>query len=174
LFEEDALHFHQSYKNVCDTFDPSFYSDFKKNCDDYFVNKHRDNERRGIGGIFYDYQRVTKEKSIEFWLDFGAASGDNFLASYIPIVEKRKNTTYDSSHKYEFNLIHDRGTLFGLKSGGRTESILMSLPPAARFEYNFYPEKGSEEERLLNVCLNPVEWITDINEQSWANSANTC
>ncbi|MEO5984107.1 MAG: oxygen-dependent coproporphyrinogen oxidase [Ferruginibacter sp.] len=184
LFNEDAVHFHQSYKNVCDKFDPSFYFIFKKNCDNYFVNKHRDNERRGIGGIFYDYQRITNEKNINFWLDFGAACGTNFLSSYIPIVEKRKNTRYDASQKHwqeirrgryvEFNLIHDRGTLFGLKSGGRIESILMSLPPVAKFEYNYYPEIGSEEERLLKVCMHPVDWLTDINEQTWATHANTC
>ncbi len=169
LFGEDARHFHQTYKNVCDEFDPNFYSSFKKNCDDYFVNTHRNNERRGIGGIFYDYQRPTENKDINFWMNFGKACGDAFIPSYIPIVKKRKNTPFSIYHKHwqeirggrytEFNLVHDRGTLFGLKTYGRTESILMSLPPTVRFEYNYQPLPGSEEDRLLQVCLHPEEWV---------------
>jgi len=170
LFEEDAKHFHQTYKNVCDEFDPSFYPTFKKECDDYFVNKHRNNERRGIGGIFYDHQREDKDHSLDLWMNFGKACGNAFIAAYLPIVEKRKNTSYSERNKHwqeirrgryvEFNLIHDRGTLFGLKTNGRTESILMSLPPTVRFEYNYGPEKNSEEEKLLDVCLNPKEWVS--------------
>lgn len=169
LFEEDAKHFHQTYKNLCDEFDPLFYPEFKKNCDNYFVNQHRNNERRGIGGIFYDYQRPSEKKDINFWMNFGKACGNAFIPSYIPIVEKRKNTNYNAQQKHwqeirrgrytEFNLVHDRGTLFGLKTNGRTESILMSLPPTVRFEYNYKPEKGSDEDRLLQVCLKPAEWI---------------
>jgi coproporphyrinogen III oxidase len=169
LFEEDAKHFHQTYKNVCDEFDLSFYPIFKKNCDDYFVNTHRNNERRGIGGIFYDYQKPSENKNVNFWMNFSKACGDAFLPAYLPIVEKRKICSFTDKNKYwqeirrgryvEFNLIHDRGTLFGLKTNGRTESILMSLPPTVRFEYNYQPEKGSEEDQLLQVCLQPREWV---------------
>lgn len=170
LVEGDAIHFHQTYKNVCDQFDTSFYPDFKKTCDAYFVNSHRNNERRGIGGIFYDYKRPTEDKNIEFWFSFAKACGYAFINAYIPIVERRKNLPYSLENKYwqeirrgrytEFNLVHDRGTIFGLKTNGRTESILMSLPPTVRFEYNHQPVPGSEEDRLLQACLHPVEWIT--------------
>ncbi len=169
LFEEDASHFHQTYKNVCDGFDENFYADFKKTCDEYFRNTHRNNEMRGIGGIFYDHKKPTEKRDLNFWFNLGKACGDAFINAYIPIVERRKNTTYTTANKYwqeirrgryvEFNLVHDRGTLFGLKTNGRTESILMSLPPTVRFEYDYQPEKNSEEERLLQVCLKPVDWI---------------
>ena len=156
LFEEDAKHFHQTYKNVCDEFDLDFYSTFKRNCDDYFVNTHRNNERRGIGGIFYDYQRPGEKHDVNFWVDFGKACGNAFVPSYLPIVEKRK---IRRGRYTEFNLIHDRGTLFGLKTNGRTESILMSLPPTVRFEYNYQPQRGSDEEKLQQVCLQPIDWV---------------
>jgi coproporphyrinogen III oxidase len=169
LFEEDARHFHRVYKDVCDAFDPAFYPEMKKTCDNYFVNFHRDNERRGIGGIFYDHKRPDETKDAEFWMNFGKACGDAFIQAYLPPVEKRKNTAFSEEQKYwqeirrgryvEFNLVHDRGTLFGLKTNGRTESILMSLPPTARFEYNYQPMQGSEEEKLLEVCLHPKEWL---------------
>jgi coproporphyrinogen III oxidase len=169
LFEEDARHFHGTYKNVCDQFDPLLYPGFKTECDNYFVNRHRDNERRGIGGIFYDYQRASLEKDVAFWFNFGKACGNAFTDAYIPIVEKRKAMSFTEQHKHwqeirrgryvEFNLVHDRGTLFGLKTNGRTESILMSLPPTVRFEYNYQPEPGSEEDKLLQACLHPVNWI---------------
>lgn len=169
LFEEDAKHFHQTYKNVCDEFDPSFYPIFKKDCDDYFVNSHRNNERRGIGGIFYDYQRAGENKDVHFWTNFGKACGDAFIPSYLPVVERRKNLPFTAQQKHwqeirrgryvEFNLVHDRGTLFGLKTNGRTESILMSLPPTARFEYNYQPLPGSEEDKLQQVCLHPKDWV---------------
>jgi coproporphyrinogen III oxidase len=169
LFEEDAKHFHQTYKNVCDGFDVNFYPKFKKECDNYFVNAHRNNERRGIGGIFYDYQRADEKHDVNFWVDFGKACGDAFIPSYIPIVEKRKNCSFTAKNRFwqeirrgrytEFNLVHDRGTLFGLKTNGRTESILMSLPPTVRFEYNYQPLPGSEEEKLQQVCLEPKEWV---------------
>src|SRR5215204_2017735 len=169
LFEEDAKHFHQTYKDVCDRFDPSFYPKFKEACDNYFVNSHRNNERRGIGGIFYDYQRPDENNDVHFWMDFGKACGDAFIKAYIPIVEKRKGTLYTVENKHwqeirrgryvEFNLVHDRGTLFGLKTNGRIESILMSLPPTVRFEYNYQPESGSEEDKLLQVCLYPKGWV---------------
>ena len=170
LFEEDAKHFHQTYKNVCDQFDSSYYSIFKKNCDDYFVNWHRNGERRGIGGIFYDYQRPDANKNVDAWMNFGKNCGEAFMEAYLTIVTKRKELLFTKEQKYwqeikrgryvEFNLVHDRGTLFGLKTNGRTESILMSLPPTVRFEYDYTPIAGSEEDKLLKVCLHPVDWIT--------------
>jgi coproporphyrinogen III oxidase len=169
LFEEDAIHFHQTYKNVCDRFDINLYPAFKKECDNYFVNSHRNNERRGIGGIFYDYQRADEKHDFEFWINFGKACGNAFIPSYLPIVKKRKNCKFTAENKFwqeirrgrytEFNLVQDRGTLFGLKTNGRTESILMSLPPTVRFEYNYQPSPGSEEEKLQEVCLRPQEWV---------------
>jgi coproporphyrinogen III oxidase len=169
LFEEDAKHFHQVYKDVCDCFDPSFYAAFKKECDNYFVNTHRNNERRGIGGIFYDHQRPGDNHDVEFWMNFGKACGNAFTNAYIPIVEKRKSINFTKENKHwqeirrgryvEFNLVHDRGTLFGLKTNGRIESILMSLPPTVRFEYNYQPKPGSKEDKLLQVCLYPREWV---------------
>jgi coproporphyrinogen III oxidase len=169
LFEEDAKHFHQTYKNVCDASDPSFYAEFKKECDNYFVNTHRNNERRGIGGIFYDHQRADEKHDVDFWMNFGRSCGEAFIPSYIPVVEKRKGTNYNAEQKHwqeirrgryvEFNLLHDRGTIFGLKTNGRTESILMSLPPTVRFEYDYQPKPGSEEDKLLEACLHPREWI---------------
>lgn len=169
LFEEDARHFHQTYKNACDKFDESFYPAFKKTCDEYFVNWHRNKERRGIGGIFYDYQRPTAERDADWWLAFAQSCGDAFMEAYIPLVEKRKNTNFTPEQKHwqeirrgrytEFNLVHDRGTLFGLKTNGRIESILMSLPPTVRFEYNYQPVPGSEEDNLLQACLHPVDWV---------------
>lgn len=168
LFEEDARYFHQTYKKVCDQFEPTFYPVMKELCDNYFVNTHRGDERRGIGGIFYDHRRADVKHDTAFWMNFSKACGDAFVEAYIPIVEKRKNTAYNESHKYwqeirrgryvEFNLVHDRGTLFGLKTNGRTESILMSLPPTVRFEYNYQPAIGSEEDKLLQACLNPINW----------------
>ncbi|MGN6402687.1 MAG: oxygen-dependent coproporphyrinogen oxidase [Flavisolibacter sp.] len=169
LFEEDAKHFHQTYKNVCNEFDPALYQKFKKWCDDYFVNTHRGSERRGIGGIFYDHQRADEKHNVEFWMNFGKTCGDAFIPAYVPIVEKRKDTPYSEENKHwqeirrgryvEFNLVHDRGTLFGLKTNGRTESILMSLPPTVRFEYNYQPKPNSEEDKLVQVCLRPRDWV---------------
>ena len=169
LFKDDAKHFHQTYKNVCDEFDVSFYPSFKKKCDDYFINTHRNNERRGIGGIFYDYKKPDEKYDVNFWINFGKACGGAFINAYIPIVEKRKNISYTDENKYwheirrgryvEFNLVHDRGTLFGLKTNGRTESILMSLPPTVRFNYNYHPLKGTPEADLVEICLHPTHWV---------------
>lgn len=169
LFEDDARHFHGVYKSVCDNFDPSFYPKFKAACDEYFVNWHRDKERRGIGGIFYDYQRPDEKHDLDFWMNFGKACGDAFIPAYLPLVEKRKELPFEDKHKHwqeirrgrytEFNLVHDRGTLFGLKTNGRIESILMSLPPTVRFEYNYKPTPGSEEDKLLQACLHPGDWV---------------
>ena len=169
LFEEDARHFHLVLKNVCDSFDPAFYPLFKENCDKYFVNHHRNKESRGIGGIFYDYQRADSQHNVTFWMNFANACGHALLEAYIPIVEKRKSMVFSEKQKHwqeirrgryvEFNLVHDRGTLFGLKTNGRIESILMSLPPTVRFEYNYKPEPGSEEERMEQVLLHPRNWV---------------
>ncbi len=169
LFDEDAIHFHSTLKNACDKFDEKLYSLFKHNCDEYFMNTHRNNERRGIGGIFYDHKKPEEDHDADFWFGLAEACGNAFIDAYIPIVEKRKDSPYNEQHKFwqeirrgryvEFNLIHDRGTLFGLKTSGRTESILMSLPPTVRFEYNYQPEKGSEEDKLLQVCLKPKDWV---------------
>ena len=168
LFEEDAKHFHQTYKNVCDELDTSFYPKFKEECDNYFVNWHRNKERRGIGGIFYDYQRANEKQDVDFWMNFGKKCGNAFIDAYIPIADKRKNISYTDENKHwqeirrgryvEFNLVHDRGTLFGLKTNGRIESILMSLPPTVRFEYNYQPKFGTEEYKLQEACLHPGEW----------------
>ena len=169
LYEEDAKHFHQTYKTVCDDFDDKFYLLFKKYCDDYFVNTHRNDERRGIGGIFYDHRKPDEKQDIDFWFSFGKSCGNAFIDAYIPIVEKRKNISFTDENKHwqeirrgryvEFNLVHDRGTLFGLKTNGRTESILMSLPPTVRFEYDYRPKAGSAEDKLLQVCLHPKDWV---------------
>jgi coproporphyrinogen III oxidase len=187
LFEDDAKHFHQAYKDACDEFDQSFYPKFKKECDNYFVNWHRNAERRGIGGIFYDYQRPDEKQDVNFWMNFCQRCGNAFIEAYPPIVKKRKNTIYTEEHKYwqeirrgryvEFNLVHDRGTLFGLKTNGRIESILMSLPPTVRFEYNYQPQPGSEEDKLLQACLYPRDWLNESTEEEkneWAHRSNTC
>ncbi|MDB5253814.1 MAG: coproporphyrinogen oxidase [Flaviaesturariibacter sp.] len=188
LFDEDARHFHGVYKDVCDRFDPAFYPNFKKACDDYFVNTHRSGERRGIGGIFYDYQRATPDKPTEFWMNFGMACGDAFIEAYGPIVARRKEMPYTDENRHwqeirrgrytEFNLVHDRGTLFGLKTGGRIESILMSLPPTVRFEYDHRPSPGSPEDDLLQACLHPRDWLetplSDEERAEWARRSNSC
>lgn len=167
LFEEDARHFHKVCKKACDRHDPSFYLKFKKQCDDYFWNSHRE-EARGIGGLFFDYCRPSEEFGIEGWYNFVTEVGNNFLAAYTPIVEKRKKINYSEANKtwqeirrgryVEFNLVHDKGTLFGLKTNGRTESILISLPPRVQWIYDHHPEKGSEEEKLVNLLVNPKDW----------------
>ncbi len=169
LFDEDARHFHQSLKNALDPFGDELYPLYKQQCDDYFVNQHRNKETRGIGGIFYDHIRAEDEAGLEKLLLFQEANGNAFLGSYLPIVQKRKDTLYTAKEtewqeirrgRYvEFNLLHDRGTIFGLKTNGRTESILMSLPPRARWQYNHQPEPGTAEDILLQVCLHPVNWI---------------
>ncbi len=169
LFEEDAKHFHSSLKKAIDHYGEELYALFKKNCDEYFVNNHRNNEARGIGGVFYDYQRPKDEEDAERLFAFQQANANCFLNAYLPIVIRRKDVPFGEKQKHwqeirrgryvEFNLIHDRGTLFGLKTNGRTESILMSLPPTVRFEYNYQPEPGSEEDKLLQVCLHPIDWI---------------
>jgi coproporphyrinogen III oxidase len=169
LFEEDAVHFHTAQKLSCDKFESSFYPQFKEQCDNYFNNHHRGGERRGIGGIFFDHCRGTEQQPLEFWQAFAEANGHTFLDAYLPIVNKRKAMAFTADHKYwqeirrgryvEFNLLHDRGTLFGIKTNGRTESILMSLPPTVRFDYNYQPKPGSEEEKLVQVLVHPKDWL---------------
>ncbi|CAO2206142.1 unnamed protein product [Urochloa humidicola] len=165
IIEEDIRHFHSVQKNTCDKFDSSFYPRFKKWCDDYFYIKHR-GERRGVGGIFFD---DLNEYDQETLLQFATECADSVLPAYIPIIERRKDIPFTDEHKawqqlrrgryVEFNLIYDRGTTFGLKTGGRIESILVSLPLTARWEYDHKPEVGSEEWKLLDTCINPKEWI---------------
>jgi len=171
LFAEDAQHFHKTLKKTLDPFDISLYPKFKKDCDMYFANHHRNEEMRGIGGIFYDYLRPASEADAENLFAFQEANGNVFLEAYLPIAEKRRNISYGEKEikwqeirrgRYvEFNLIHDRGTLFGLKTNGRTESILMSLPPRARWIYDYQPEPGSLEDELLQVCIHPRNWIVN-------------
>ncbi len=168
IFKEDGKHFHASFKQVMDTFDEGLYPKYKQHCDEYFVNKHRNSEPRGIGGVFYDYLRPKDEAEAENLFHFQEANGAAFLEAYIPIVARRKDMEYGEREKdwqeirrgryVEFNLIHDRGTLFGLKTNGRTESILMSLPPRARWIYNYQPEQGSREEELIEF-LKPTDWV---------------
>ena len=168
LFEEDAQHFHQICKTACDAHNPLFYPKYKERCDSYFYNPHR-GEGRGIGGLFFDYLKKTKEMSLQQWYDFVTEVGDSFLEAYVPIVEKRKDLSYSEAQKdwqeirrgryVEFNLVHDKGTLFGLKTNGRIESILMSLPPRVQWKYDHHPKEGSEEEKLIEVLTQPKDWI---------------
>lgn len=167
LFPDDAKHFHQIHKEVCDCFNPKYYPDFKSECDAYFYNHHRD-EARGIGGLFFDYQRPCESKSVQELFEFAKAAGFAFTDAYIPILKKRKNIEFNEKHRrwqeirrgryVEFNLIHDRGTLFGLKTKGRIESILMSLPPQVRWVYDHHAEPGSPEAKMIEH-LKPIDWI---------------
>jgi coproporphyrinogen III oxidase len=168
LFEEDAKHFHQVCKTACDRHHTAFYANYKKKCDEYFYNSHR-NEARGIGGLFFDYCKATDNFSMEDWYSFVREVGNSFIKAYVPIVEKRKGLNYTKDQRnwqeirrgryVEFNLVHDKGTLFGLKTNGRIESILMSLPPHVQWVYDHHPESGSEEEKLLEALKNPVDWV---------------
>ena len=168
LFEADAKHFHAICKAACDTHDPGFYPKYKARCDEYFYNTHR-NEGRGIGGLFFDHCKVTDSMTMQDWYDFVTEVGDRFLEAYVPIVERRKELPFSEKQKnwqeirrgryVEFNLVHDKGTLFGLKTNGRIESILMSLPPKVQWVYNHTPEAGSEEEKLIAVLQEPRDWV---------------
>lgn len=168
LFDEDAVHFHTVCKNACDKHDSEFYLLYKEKCDKYFWNTHR-NEARGIGGLFFDYLKPTEEMPLEQWYNFVTEVGNSFLESYVPIVEKRKGLSYTKKQRdwqevrrgryVEFNLVHDRGTLFGLKTNGRIESILMSLPPRVQWHYCHEPEVGSQEEKLVERLMHPENWI---------------
>jgi len=165
-FDEDAVHWHTTAKKACLPFGEKVNSQYKKWCDDYFYLEHR-NEQRGIGGLFFD---DLNEGGFDRCFEFIKSVGDHFTEAYLPIVIKRKDTPYGEKERnfqlyrrgryVEFNLIYDRGTLFGLQSGGRTESILMSMPPEVKWSYQLQVEKDSEEGKLYNHYLKPKEWIT--------------
>ena len=164
-FDEDAKHWHQTAKKACEPFGKDVYAEYKKWCDDYFYLKHRD-EQRGIGGLFFD---DLNEPNFELSFAQMQSVGDHFVPAYVPILEKRKDLDFSAEQRdwqlyrrgryVEFNLVFDRGTLFGLQSGGRTESILMSLPPLVKWEYQREITPDSFEEKLMNVYLKPQDWI---------------
>ncbi len=164
---EDCRHWHQTAQAACEPFGSEVYGKYKEWCDDYFFLKHR-NEPRGIGGLFFD---DLSEPDFATAFAFMQSVGDHYLPAYLPIVEKRKDHAYGEREKnfqlyrrgryVEFNLVYDRGTLFGLQSGGRTESILMSLPPVVHWQYNYQPEPGSAEAELYDIYLKPKDWINE-------------
>ena len=163
-FEEDAIHWHQVSKNACEPFGEDVYPKYKKWCDEYFFLKHR-GETRGVGGLFFD---DLNEWGFEKSFAFMQSVGDHYLEAYRPIVARRKNIEYGERERdfqlyrrgryVEYNLVYDRGTLFGLQTGGRTESILMSLPPLVKWRYNWKPEPGSPEAVLYDDYLHPRDW----------------
>lgn len=164
-FEEDCIYWHKTAKDACEPFGDNVYAEYKKWCDEYFYLPHR-NETRGIGGLFFDY---VNHWDFDKCFEFIKSVGNSFIKAYRPIIQKRKNTKFTDNEKnfqllrrgryVEFNLIYDRGTHFGLQSNGRTESILMSLPPTTKWEYDFKPEPGSKEEILYLDYLKPREWV---------------
>ncbi len=164
-FEDDARHWHGIAHQACAPFGQDYYTRFKKWCDEYFFLKHR-GETRGIGGLFFD---DFSDRNFEHSFAFMRSVGDSFLPAYLPIVERRKDMPFGERERdfqlyrrgryVEFNLVYDRGTLFGLQSGGRTESILMSLPPLVRWRYDWHPAAGSPEARLYDDFLKPREWL---------------
>jgi coproporphyrinogen III oxidase len=166
-FLDDVLHWHRTARDVCCQFGDDVYDRYKKWCDEYFFLKHR-NESRGVGGLFFD---DLNEWGFERCFEFTRAAGDQFLSAYLPIVDARKDHPYGERQRefqlyrrgryVEFNLIYDRGTLFGLQSGGRTESILMSLPPRVRWEYDWHPQPDSPEEKLYKKYLVPRDWLAN-------------
>lgn len=166
-FEDDAVHWHRTARQACDPFGEDLYPRFKKWCDEYFFLKHRD-EPRGIGGLFFDdFNELGFEDSFAFMRSIG----DHYTLAYVPIVEKRKNHSYGERERdfqmyrrgryVEFNLVYDRGTLFGLQTGGRTESILMSLPPMVKWRYDWHPQAGTAESELHEIYLKPRDWLGD-------------
>ena len=180
---EDVIHFHRTLKTACDEFGPDFYPRFKKWCDEYFFLKHR-NESRGVGGIFFDYLTgeradepagpgeplMTDERGIEFIFEFVQRIGRSFLPAYLPIADRRRSEPYTERERefqlirrgryVEFNLVYDRGTHFGLQTRGRTESILMSLPPLVRWVYDYQPELGTREAEACEF-FHPSDWLKD-------------
>ena len=186
-YREDVLHFHRTLKEACDRSDPAFYPRFKKWCDEYFFLKHRD-EARGVGGVFFDYltgaaegpllgadaKTADKGRGIEFVFRFVQAVGRAFLPAYLPIAERRRDESYGERERefqlirrgryVEFNLVYDRGTHFGLETRGRTESILMSLPPLVRWVYDYQPEPGSREAEAWDY-FRAHDWLGDDKER---------
>jgi len=169
-FDEDCKFWHQTAKKACDPFGNDVYPKFKKWCDDYFYIKHRD-EQRGVGGLFFDdLNQALIGWDFDQCFAFMQSVGDHYIKAYLPIMAKRKDLGFSEAQKdfqlyrrgryVEYNLVYDRGTLFGLQSGGRTESILMSLPPLVKWRYNWMPEKNSEEARLYEYYLKPRDWVT--------------
>ena len=162
---EDVVHWHQTSKAACDPFGDDVYPKYKKWCDDYFHLKHRD-EPRGVGGLFFD---DLNEWGFEKSFAFMCSVGEHYIPAYLPIVQKRKHTEYGERERnfqlyrrgryVEFNLVYDRGTIFGLQTGGRTESILMSLPPLVSWKYDYQPEPGTAEAELYDVYLKPQDWL---------------
>lgn len=166
--EEDASFFHQSLKGICDKHDISYYPEFKKWADDYFFIKHR-NETRGIGGIFFDRLSENELFTIEQRFDFVRDVGNAFIPIYLPLIKKNKDTAYSQQEKnwqllrrgryVEFNLLYDKGTKFGLETAGRVESILMSLPLLAAWQYNFQPQPKSREQQTMDYLKKGIDWI---------------
>ena len=164
-FAEDCRHWHRTAKSICDRFDNNYYPRFKRWCDEYFYLKHR-NETRGVGGLFFDDFR---DGGFDSAFEFVQSVGSSFIDAYLPIVEKRKDHPWNADHQafqhyrrgryVEFNLVYDRGTVFGLQSGGRTEAILMSMPPKVVWKYDWHPTKGSPEADLYDNFLGARDWI---------------
>lgn len=165
LIPADASHFHRTLKAACDQYDPTFYPRFKKTCDDYFYLPHRD-ERRGLGGIFFDH---LNDRDPAFYLAFVSECAQAFVPAYFPLLARRKDLPFTPEQKawqqvrrgryVEFNLLYDRGTTFGLKTGGRVESILMSLPRTAAWAYELQPAENSPEAELIDALKHPREWV---------------
>lgn len=168
IVEEDAVWFHQYLKKVCDEHDQTYYPKFKTWADDYFFNTHR-NETRGIGGIFFDYQKPNEDRNKEDLFAFVKSVGESFAPIYTHFMNKNKDLPFTENEKtfqmlrrgryVEFNLVHDRGTKFGLETNGRTESILMSMPPMAQWVYDYKAEKDSEEEKTLGLLKKGINWV---------------
>ena len=166
-FEDDVVHWHRISRDACLPFGQEVYPKYKKWCDEYFYLKHR-NEPRGVGGLFFD---DLNEWGFDKSFAFMRSVGDHYIKAYRPIVARRKDTDYGSRERdfqlyrrgryVEFNLVYDRGTLFGLQTGGRTESILMSMPPLVRWRYNWQPEPGSAEAKLYEEFLKPKDWLSN-------------
>jgi coproporphyrinogen III oxidase len=166
-FDEDSVHWHRTAEAACRPFGADRYAAHKQWCDEYFYLKHR-NEPRGIGGLFFD---DLNEDGFDACFAYLRSVGEHYLEAYAPIVRRRRDTPYGDRERQfqlyrrgryvEFNLVYDRGTLFGLQSGGRTESILMSLPPLVRWEYDWKPEPGSAEARLYERYLQPRDWLRE-------------
>jgi coproporphyrinogen III oxidase len=167
-FAEDVLHWHQTAYRACEPFGADVYAHHKDWCDRYFFLKHR-NETRGVGGLFFD---DLNEWGFARCFEYQRSVGDHFIPAYLPLVARRRDASYGERERQfqlyrrgryvEFNLVYDRGTSFGLQSGGRAESILMSLPPLARWQYNWQPEPGTPEARLYTDFLRPRDWLTEL------------